>query len=590
MGRQRALAGVAVVSVLSTSAVWFIGSRISSPDEARAKTKEPKASLITVPVERRALSSNVVVRGDLAYDESTPVLYSGGSETKSVVTKAPPEVGTELGDGQIVAEVSGRPVFALQGDLPVFRTLTTGVIGDDVEQLEAALARLGFNPGPVDGTFDASTATAVSSFYTNAGYPTLAPTKEATAALTSAQEAATSALRSLREAEKAAKEGSKPLKTSERLSLENTVAGAKANLEQARAGASSSAKQTAAQIAALNNELQQARSAKSQAEAVLTAAQVPGATDPDTSAPYLQSKLTELLNAVATANTALLAKQADLDLAVATAGDTAQEKTNAIAEAERGLQIAQVSLLEALKPSDGTDLVSSVADAQRAVSEANKRVVDAQTEVGVKVPLGEVVFIRALPRRINEVHLTRGDTASGKLVTISGADLKIRSFVSAADRTLLTEGTKVKIDEDNLDYHFEGVISSVATTPGEQKESNDSGGGEGGGGADNSEKYRVVIIPGELPDGVQVESLAGVNFKITVPVKSTEGEVLAVPVAALSASGDGQTRVEVETSPGKTRFVSVSKGLAAQGFVEVSAEDGELEEGDQVVVGSDVGG
>lgn len=63
----------------------------------------------------------------------------------------------------------------------------------------------------------------------------------------------------------------------------------------------------------------------------------------------------------------------------------------------------------------------------------------------------------------------------------------------------------------------------------------DSGGGEGGGGADNSEKYRVVIIPGELPDGVQVESLAGVNFKITVPVKSTEGEVLAVPVAALSA-------------------------------------------------------
>lgn len=125
--------------------------------------------------------------------------------------------------------------------------------------------------------------------------------------------------------------------------------------------------------------------------------QVPGATDPDTSAPYLQSKLTELLDAV-TANTALLAKQADLDLAVATAGDTAQEKTNAIAEAERGLQIAQVSLLEALKPSDGTDLVSSVAGTQRAVSEANKRVVDAGQEDDVKVPLGEVVFIRALPR------------------------------------------------------------------------------------------------------------------------------------------------------------------------------------------------
>ena len=150
MGRQRSLVVVAAVSVVATSGAWYAGSRISSPDAARAATRPPKASLITVPVERRQLSANIVMRGDLSYDESTPISLTGSSETKSVVTKAPPEVGTQLKDGQLLLEVSGRPVFVLQGDLPVFRTLSRGVTGDDVAQLEAALARLGYSPGTVD--------------------------------------------------------------------------------------------------------------------------------------------------------------------------------------------------------------------------------------------------------------------------------------------------------------------------------------------------------------------------------------------------------------------------------------------------------
>ena len=55
----------------------------------------------------------------------------------------------------MLIEVNGRPVLALQGDAPMYRTLRPGDTGDDVRQLELALARLGFDPGPVDGTYDA---------------------------------------------------------------------------------------------------------------------------------------------------------------------------------------------------------------------------------------------------------------------------------------------------------------------------------------------------------------------------------------------------------------------------------------------------
>ena len=81
---------------------------------------------------------------------------------------------------------------------------------------------------------------------------------------------------------------------------------------------------------------------------------------------------------------------------------------------------------------------------------------------------------------------------------------------------------------------------------------------------------------------------ADVNFRITIPVTSSGGEVMAVPLAALSAGSDGTTRVEVETSPGETKIVVVNPGLRAQGLVQVDPIDGTLEAGDRVVVGRDL--
>jgi hypothetical protein len=81
----------------------------------------------------------------------------------------------------------------------------------------------------------------------------------------------------------------------------------------------------------------------------------------------------------------------------------------------------------------------------------------------------------------------------------------------------------------------------------------------------------------------------GKNVKVVIPIESTEGEVLAVPAAALSAVADGSVRVEVETAPGVTEFVTVVPGLAAGGLVEITPVDGDLAAGDRVVVGQEFG-
>jgi multidrug efflux pump subunit AcrA (membrane-fusion protein) len=78
---------------------------------------------------------------------------------------------------------------------------------------------------------------------------------------------------------------------------------------------------------------------------------------------------------------------------------------------------------------------------------------------------------------------------------------------------------------------------------------------------------------------------------VQIAVGATEGDVLSVPLAALTAGPGGESRVEiVESDPregkdAETRTVVVKTGLAAKGAVEVTAVDGDLEEGDLVVVG-----
>ena len=178
MNPRSTLAIVAAVAVGSAGLGWVLGRQIKSPADLAAEARAPAASLITVPVERKVLSSDIVIRGQVGFSESTDITVSGVSGGSSIITRVPKAEGETLLEGDTVVELAGRPLIALQGDLPAFRSLAPGVEGPDVQQLEEALVRLGFDPGSVDDRYDAATEVAVSQLYRDRGYKPNEPTAE----------------------------------------------------------------------------------------------------------------------------------------------------------------------------------------------------------------------------------------------------------------------------------------------------------------------------------------------------------------------------------------------------------------------------
>ena len=170
-GGPRAAAWVAGLVVLAATAMvaWWLGSRSESPEQAAARARPPQGTRITAPVEQRVLTSTVIVRGTVKAAASTAIAVPTSVGSTRVISAAPPPPGTDIAEGDVVVEVSGRPVIALLGDIPSFRTMSEGIAGSDVRQLQRALHRLGLRPDS-DGVFGAATATAVSELFVKLGY------------------------------------------------------------------------------------------------------------------------------------------------------------------------------------------------------------------------------------------------------------------------------------------------------------------------------------------------------------------------------------------------------------------------------------
>ena len=168
-----------VVAVALPFGGWLAGRRISSPAELAARTKAPVPSDILVPVVRQVLSTDVVVRGTARYGTPTPItLATSPLRGGPGVLTSMPTTGMALGEGDVALTVSGRPVLVLAGAQPMYRDLAIGVVGDDVRQLEDALARLGYDPGAIDGTYDDATSSAVGAWFAAKGFAAQGPTLE----------------------------------------------------------------------------------------------------------------------------------------------------------------------------------------------------------------------------------------------------------------------------------------------------------------------------------------------------------------------------------------------------------------------------
>jgi len=212
---------------------------------------------------------------------------------------------------------------------------------------------------------------------------------------------------------------------------------------------------------------------------------------------------------------------------------------------------------------------SGLKGAKRSQTASGAVLSQARAALGYPAPETEFLFFSSFPIRVDSVLVERGDVAAGEIMQVSGARLAIDSAVKVAEAEYVEVGAPVTIELDRLGISTTGIVSFVA----------------GGPGTNDVAVDRVYVEI--LPDEVQTD-LNNTNVKITIPVasQSTSGAVLAVPAAALSATGAGDTIVTVEEADGTTRAVVVIPGLStAGGMVEVTPVNGDLEAGDRVVVG-----
>jgi peptidoglycan hydrolase-like protein with peptidoglycan-binding domain len=123
----------------------------------------------TAAVERTTLVETEKVEGTLGYGDARTLSAPGGrSSGQGLITSLAGE-GRTVSRGEPVYKVDTVPVPLLYGKLPVYRTLSSGVEGSDVLQLERNLRALGYTGFTVDKTFSSATATAVRAWQEDLG-------------------------------------------------------------------------------------------------------------------------------------------------------------------------------------------------------------------------------------------------------------------------------------------------------------------------------------------------------------------------------------------------------------------------------------
>lgn len=478
---------------------WYAASRTKTPAEIAAEAEPPEPSLIAAPVELIEISTSLLLRGDVLFDEPETIVSGGVAvEGLAPVVTMIPTVGSELAEGSVMYEISGRPTFVFQGELPLFRDLRPGDDGEDIAQFQEALVRSGYSPGPIDGIYGSQTQAAVEALYRDAGYEALGPSEVEWETIELASDA----------------------------------------VEQAQQVYDAALKaRVAAQTAA--NELAVAEAAEAVAAKDLALAQdrleqAVGGTHPDTDQPPTDGELAELESEVSNAQDIY---------------DQSLERT-----------AAAVLAVEIAGP------VQAITAENKALTDARRDLSELHASIGTVVPTSEITFVGVLPIRVDELLVARGDSGAGGIMSVSGSRLAIDSAVSIDESDSVEVGATVDIEQARLGIFVTGTVAWKA----------DRTGTDGA----QPDEYALEILPDEV-----IPELAGTNVKITIPIRSTGGEVLAVPLSALTATAGGDAIVTVVAEDGSVRTVTVKAGLSSSGLVQVDVLDGELSEGDQVVIG-----
>ena len=485
----------ALVALAAVGAV--AAQQIRSPAQVAADTAAPAASIISVPVERRALATEVIVRGTVRYGAPQDVTLPVSTlKTSTSVVSSVPKSGARLDQGEQALVISGRPVFVFQGATPMHRDLGPGSEGRDVRQLEQALAGAGFSPGSVDGRYDGATAAAVAAMYAKRNEAPFGPTdlqvdQLRTAAATAA--AARDALLQMRLALRTAEQGTTPADINQ---AQVDVSAAAELIPPARTAITSAQEKAATARAAISAaKLQQVETtttaardvALADADAATKRAALGDALDaqaeaqrqlvgapPDTSpSEYetLRAALRSAIDKVAVARADLTAAERGAEaaraaplVAAARARSDARLATRqlALAQAEtrdarasltiarRKLVVANARVRILRRPPDATLERQIVASAQSEAARTQSDLALLATRTGVQVPADEVLFFPTVPVRVDSLAVRRGSQLQGSVMTVSNSRLAIDSSLSVGDAKLVRRGLTSKLKITSL--------------------------------------------------------------------------------------------------------------------------------------------
>jgi hypothetical protein len=603
--------------VLLAGAGWVAARQIKSPAQIAADTAAPQPSLVTAQVERRSLSTEVIVRGTGRYGKPQAIsLPTSSLKTSTQVVSRVPKPDTVLHERSIALTVSGRPVFVLQGATPMHRDIGPGDSGEDVRQLERALSRFGYGPGAVDGLYDKSTAAAVARMYHASDAAPFGLTEAQTDKLNTAAAAVATATDfllqqrlALRTAKRGATRGEVNQAQLDAAAVAEQIPPARAAIAASRAKvaeaqdlASIAQRQEAEGDGAARRDVAAAQvdvAAKQSAlnEVVVAQAEAQRALDalpadaPPTDVEAARSNVrvaaakipnlsTELDAARATQQAAQLAlaqssskarddgRKAVRDLAAARSELREGQRTLTTLTNKRRLALARVRILRApVSTSVERDIVAA---ASREEARARAELARLASRSGVQVPADEILFFANTPVRVDTVTATRGSQVSGDLLTVSNTTLAIDSGLSPQDVKLVKPGQRVHIEDAETGIDLRGRVTRVADRPGTNPQLSDP----------TKTAFEVT------PEGAD-KRLVNTSVRLTIAIKSTKGKVLTVPLNALSVAANGKSRVQVDAGGGVTRVVLVNPGLAAEGNVEVEPlRAGALKAGDRVVIGT----
>jgi len=165
-GRRRRWVAVAVVLVVIAAAVAAVAvSGLFKPASSGNGASQYRTS--TAVVVRRSLQSQTDLSATLG-DSGSYTVTNQGTGTITWL----PAIGKVVRRGQVLYQLDGAPVVLLYGNVPAYQTLSEGMTGPDVRELNQNLIALGYAThaelAPLR-EFSASTAYALEQYQTHLG-------------------------------------------------------------------------------------------------------------------------------------------------------------------------------------------------------------------------------------------------------------------------------------------------------------------------------------------------------------------------------------------------------------------------------------